>query len=104
VNDPTEEFSDQVLCSFLRIQVTDTGEGMDEFVRLRALQAHFTTKGEGKGHGLGLSIVSNLVQSYNGSIDITSAVGKGTEVSLLFPITSAADQQRDNTPNWRQNL
>jgi signal transduction histidine kinase len=104
VHDPSEEFSDQVLCSFLRLQVTDTGEGMNEFVRHRALQAHFTTKGDGKGHGLGLSIVSNLMQSYNGSIDITSTVGKGTEVSLLFPITSAADEQGNDTPNWRQNL
>ncbi|MFO1184912.1 MAG: ATP-binding protein [Bauldia sp.] len=62
--------------------VHDTGTGMSEEVAARALEPFFTTKGEGKGTGLGLAQVSLLVHRSNGSIILDTAPGKGTTFTL----------------------
>ncbi len=67
------------------LEVSDTGVGMDEKTRERCLEPFFTTK-EGRGSGLGLSIVYGVVQRHEGRIEIESAPGRGTTVRLLLPI------------------
>lgn len=75
------------------VKVTDTGMGIQksEIPRLgeRFYRADKTRSRELGGTGLGLSIVKHLVKAHNGSIDIESQVGKGTAVSLTFPINQA---------------
>ena len=71
----------------VRLSVRDTGGGMTEEVRRRCLEPFFTTKGK-QGTGLGLSMVYGIVQRHNGTIDITSEVGRGTTVSIRLPIQS----------------
>ena len=52
----------------------------------KAFNPFFTTKMQGEGTGLGLGITQRLMQRYAGNIEIQSDEGKGTEVSLFFPI------------------
>jgi PAS domain S-box-containing protein len=67
------------------ISVTDTGHGMDTATIARASEAFFTTKGPGKGTGLGLFMAKRLTQQVGGSFEIISAVGTGTTISLDLP-------------------
>jgi CheY-like chemotaxis protein/anti-sigma regulatory factor (Ser/Thr protein kinase) len=67
------------------VRVTDNGSGMDEKTRRRAFEPFFTTKPVGKGTGLGLSMVYGVTQSHDGHIEIDSAPGVGTTVTLSFP-------------------
>ena len=75
---------DRVYCS-----VTDTGSGMPEEVRRRALEPFFTTKGP-KATGLGLSVAYGTVQRYGGTLTVESNEGQGTSVEVSLPTASAA--------------
>ncbi|HEY0650526.1 PAS domain S-box protein [Phenylobacterium sp.] len=67
--------------------VADTGEGMSPAVRARALEPFFTTKPEGKGSGLGLSMVCGFAEQSGGRLEIDTAEGAGTTVSVSLPRT-----------------
>ncbi|MBX4909882.1 MULTISPECIES: response regulator [Rhizobium] len=75
--------------NYIKISVSDDGEGMDEATVLRAAEPFFTTKGIGKGTGLGLSMVHGLAAQSGGSIQISSTRGKGTTVSLWLPVAQS---------------
>jgi signal transduction histidine kinase/CheY-like chemotaxis protein len=66
--------------------VSDTGAGMSDEVRQRALDPFFTTKGP-KSTGLGLSVTYGIVQRHNGKLEIDSAPGRGTTVTITLPAT-----------------
>ena len=68
----------------VRVEVTDTGIGMDEETRRRCLEPFFTTKGE-RGTGLGLAMVYGMIQRHSAEFDIESFVGKGTSMQVTFP-------------------
>ncbi len=68
----------------MEIGVSDTGQGMPEEVLAKAFEPLYTTKA--RGAGFGLSICKNIVESHGGSISITSEPGKGTQVSVSFPM------------------
>jgi signal transduction histidine kinase len=74
---------DRVYCS-----VSDTGSGMPEEVRRRALEPFFTTKGP-KATGLGLSVAYGTVQRYGGTLTVESTEGQGTSVEVSLPTASA---------------
>jgi len=74
---------DRVYCS-----VSDTGSGMPEEVRRRALEPFFTTKGP-KATGLGLSVAYGTVQRYGGTLTVESTDGQGTSVEVSLPTASA---------------
>jgi PAS domain S-box-containing protein len=82
----------------LVLRVADNGVGMDETTRSRALEPFFTTKEEGHGTGLGLAVVYGVVESCEGSIDIRSAPGAGTTVSVELPGTAAEPAAREQAP------
>lgn len=69
----------------LSVAVQDNGPGMSEEVLDRAFQPHFTTKGVGRGFGLGLSIVRRLVVQANGAIHLYSRPGEGTIFTVYLP-------------------
>ncbi len=77
--------------AYVRVSVTDTGEGMRQDVLERAFDPFFTTKGVGKGSGMGLPMVYGFVKQSGGHIDIESQVGRGTTVHLYLPVSREAE-------------
>ena len=70
---------------FVRIQVCDTGTGMDADTLKRACEPFFTTKPSGRGTGLGLSMIYGFVRQSGGQVEIHSVVGEGTCINLYLP-------------------
>jgi signal transduction histidine kinase len=79
------EVSAETLASepFVRIDIIDGGQGMDEQVLSRATDPFYTTRPSGTG--LGLPIVQRIVEAHGGQLEIESSVGRGTKVSLFLP-------------------
>jgi PAS domain S-box-containing protein len=83
------------------IEVCDTGEGMSEETRARAVDPFFTTKGPSQGTGLGLTICRNLLDAAGGELQIDSERGVGTTIRIWLPVaarTEAADTTAEERP------
>jgi PAS domain S-box-containing protein len=76
---------------FVMLAVTDTGTGMPKDILERAVEPFFTTKPEGQGTGLGLSMAFGFVKQSGGHFRIYSEVGHGTTVRMYFPRAMAAE-------------
>jgi CheY-like chemotaxis protein len=72
----------------VQLEVTDTGNGMDEETKRRCLEPFYTTKGE-RGTGLGLAMVYGIAQRHGADIEIESEVGRGTTFRLIFLVPGA---------------
>lgn len=70
---------------YVRLAVSDTGEGMAAAVLARASEPFFTTKEQGKGTGLGLAMARGFAEQSGGGLVIRSTPGAGTTVTLWFP-------------------
>ena len=76
---------------YIRIEVSDTGSGMDQTVLARVTEPFFTTKEPGKGTGLGLAMAKGFVEQSGGSLSIDSVVGQGTRIIMWLPIMPGVD-------------
>lgn len=81
------------------ITVADTGRGMDMDVAAHIFEPFFTTKAEGRGTGLGLSLVDDIIARHGGRITVDSELGRGTVFHLWLPLEGPGDQPyRPPTP------
>jgi signal transduction histidine kinase/CheY-like chemotaxis protein len=71
---------------YIRLLVSDTGEGMDGDTLQRAIEPFFSTKEVGKGTGLGLSMIHGLALQLKGALRLFSEPGRGTRAELWLPI------------------
>jgi two-component system, cell cycle sensor histidine kinase and response regulator CckA len=71
----------------LKLMVKDTGHGMTKEVRDQIFEPFYTTKEIGKGSGMGLSVVYGILEKHGGTIAVESEPGKGSEFTVLLPIT-----------------
>jgi PAS domain S-box-containing protein len=83
---------------YLRLAVTDTGSGMDNATLARATEPFFTTKGVGRGSGLGLSMVQGLAQQSGGGLRLTSRPGRGTTAEIWLPRATMEATPRQSAP------
>jgi len=68
------------------LEVTDDGPGMDSATQARIFEPFFSTKRSGRG--LGLSVIMGIVKAHSGSVTVTSQLGQGTTIRVLFPIAT----------------
>jgi signal transduction histidine kinase/ActR/RegA family two-component response regulator len=90
--------------SYVRLEVRDTGTGMDDQTLKHAFDPFFTTKEPGRGTGLGLSVVFGAIREHGGALLLESQPGRGTCCIILLPLI---DQVRSEplalAPHARQN-
>lgn len=69
----------------IAIQFSDTGSGISEDLLPRIFDPFFTTKDPGSGMGLGLPLAHRIIESFHGEIEVQSASGQGTDVTIFLP-------------------
>jgi PAS domain S-box-containing protein len=74
--------------TYICLSVADSGVGMDEATMKRSVEPFFTTKGVGRGTGLGLSMVHGLAAQSGGALNLKSVLGQGTTAEIWLPVSS----------------
>ena len=80
------------------ISVEDNGCGIEADQLPKVIEPFYTTKSQGEGSGLGLAMVFGTMKDHGGRVDISSTVGCGTVVKLLFPLTDKPVEQENEAP------
>ncbi|MFH1115163.1 MAG: PAS domain S-box protein [Pseudomonadota bacterium] len=93
---------------YLKLTVSDTGQGMPPELLERIFEPYFTTKKQGEGTGLGLAVVHGIVESHGGTITVESGPGSGTVFRVCLPvIPETADQEipePEQVPSGRERI
>ena len=79
---------------YVVVSVADTGEGIPEAVREQIFEPFFSTKGQGEGTGLGLTVVQGIVKEHDGWIDVEPVEPHGAELRVYLP-TSLDDESME---------
>ncbi|MGL4368703.1 MAG: PocR ligand-binding domain-containing protein, partial [Spirochaetota bacterium] len=75
--------------NYIEIDVSDTGVGIPEDIKMKIFDPFFTTKMSGKGTGLGLSVVYGTVKDHRGVINVYSEAGRGTVFKVYLPLSDS---------------
>ncbi|MFC1884243.1 response regulator [Thermodesulfobacteriota bacterium] len=95
--------------NYIKLEVSDTGPGIDPAIIDRIFEPYFTTKDLGEGTGMGLAVVHGIVKSHEGTIKVQSELGKGTSFQLFFPSREDEDivpesSHFDPTPSGTERI
>lgn len=82
--------------NYLCLSVIDNGMGIPEENLDKIFEPYFTSKGIGKGSGLGLSVVHGIVNNYNGAIQVDTKLNQGTHFDIFFPITGKPETKKED--------
>jgi PAS domain S-box-containing protein len=85
--------------TYVRIQIADTGSGMDAATLSKAVEPFFSTKPLGKGTGLGLSMTHGLAVQLGGLLELSSVVGRGTVATLWLPMATTPAAPAEPLPS-----
>jgi PAS domain S-box-containing protein len=88
--------------NYVRMDVADTGKGIEEEIRDKIFDPFFTTKGMAEGTGMGLSVVHGIVKKHKGIIKVASKTGEGTIFTVYFP--AQKDKPSKNIENETRNF
>jgi two-component system NtrC family sensor kinase len=77
------------------VRIKDTGIGIEAENLSRVFDPFFSTKEIGSGTGLGLSICYGILRRHGGTIEVASAIGKGTEVTIKLPVRKPDEKDTD---------
>lgn len=72
------------------LAVSDVGPGITPEVAEQAFERNFTTRPDGRGHGLGLAVVKSLVEAHGGELKLSSEIGRGSTFAVKLPSLEAA--------------
>lgn len=76
------------------VTVSDNGPGMSPEIQKQIFTPFFTTKKQGEGTGLGLSVVQDLIHEVSGESNVVSVEGKGTRFDILFPVFQIQEEEK----------
>ncbi|MFO7891823.1 MAG: response regulator [bacterium] len=79
---------------YIQMTITDTGSGMSEEVKRKIFKPFFTTKGNGKGTGLGLASVYGILKQSNGDIEVNTKKGEGSEFIVYLPLSKRVEEDK----------
>ncbi|MBI5644423.1 MAG: response regulator [Deltaproteobacteria bacterium] len=85
---------------FVCVRFKDSGTGMSEHVKANLFEPFFTTKEAGRGIGLGLTVINNIIKDCNGRVEFSSCTGEGTEFRIYFP---ACEGKSEGAPVRKEN-
>jgi PAS domain S-box-containing protein len=86
---------------FVRVEVVDTGIGIEEENLTKIFEPFFTTKPPGQGTGLGLSVFNSYLDGIDGSLELESELNKGTVCSIHIPLTTQAEHLKAEEDSGR---
>lgn len=89
------QYPDLLPGKHVKLTITDTGHGMDREELEHIFDPFYTTKGQGKGRGLGLSITHGIIKNHGGTIYVNSIIEVGTTVVILLPLFDTLDQREE---------
>lgn len=82
---------------YVRLTISDTGEGMTKEVQEKIFEPYFTTKEKGEGTGLGLAVVHGIVSSLKGAVFVDSTPGEGACFKLFFPTCEESEREQEKS-------